>query len=53
MTDGGTVNLESGFRTGVIQQLLRMGHRIEWDLGGYGGYQAIMGRKEQGLLRGI
>ena len=42
MTDGGTVNLESGFRTEVIQKLLRMGHKIQWDLGGYGGYQAIM-----------
>lgn len=41
MTNGGTVNLESGFRTEVIQQLMRMGHKIQWDLGGYGGYQAI------------
>lgn len=42
MSDGGTVNLESGFRTEVIQQLMRMGHKIQWDLGGYGGYQAIL-----------
>lgn len=42
MTDGGILKLESGFRTDVIQNLLRKGHNIQWDLGGYGGYQAIM-----------
>ncbi|NLA49577.1 MAG: gamma-glutamyltransferase family protein, partial [Bacteroidales bacterium] len=42
MTDGGILMLESGFRTEVIQKLLSMGHRIQWNLGGYGGYQAIM-----------
>jgi gamma-glutamyltranspeptidase/glutathione hydrolase len=42
MTDGGTLLLESGFRTDVIQKLMNMGHKIQWDLGGYGGYQAIM-----------
>jgi gamma-glutamyltranspeptidase / glutathione hydrolase len=42
MTDGGTLLLESGFRWEVIQKLLAMGYKIQWDLGGYGGYQAIM-----------
>lgn len=42
MTDGGTLHLESGFRPEVIQSLLRKGHKIQWNLGGYGGYQAIM-----------
>jgi gamma-glutamyltranspeptidase/glutathione hydrolase len=42
MTDGGILLLESGFRWEVIQKLLKMGHVIQWDLGGYGGYQAIM-----------
>ena len=42
MTDGGILLLESGFRTEVIQKLMSMGHVIQWDLGGYGGYQAIM-----------
>ena len=42
MTDGGMLHLESGFRTEVIQKLMSMGHRIQWNLGGYGGYQAIM-----------
>jgi gamma-glutamyltranspeptidase/glutathione hydrolase len=42
MTDGGILYLESGFRTEVIQKLLNLGHKIQWDLGGFGGYQAIM-----------
>jgi gamma-glutamyltranspeptidase/glutathione hydrolase len=42
MTDGGILLLESGFRWEVIQKLIRMGHTVQWDLGGYGGYQAIM-----------
>jgi gamma-glutamyltranspeptidase/glutathione hydrolase len=42
MTNGGVLLLESGFRTEVIQKLMSMGHIIQWDLGGYGGYQAIM-----------
>lgn len=42
MTNGGTLLLENGFRWEVIQKLLSMGHKVQWDLGGYGGYQAIM-----------
>jgi gamma-glutamyltranspeptidase / glutathione hydrolase len=42
MTDGGVLLLENGFRWEVIQKLINMGHTIQWDLGGYGGYQAIM-----------
>jgi gamma-glutamyltranspeptidase / glutathione hydrolase len=42
MTTGGILYLENGFRWEVIQKLLSMGHRVEWNLGGYGGYQAIM-----------
>ncbi|MCX6326641.1 MAG: gamma-glutamyltransferase [Bacteroidia bacterium] len=42
MTDGGILLLENGFRVEVIQKLMSMGHTIQWDLGGYGGYQAIM-----------
>ena len=42
MTDGGILHLESGFRTEVLQKLMSMGHVIQWNLGGYGGYQAIM-----------
>jgi gamma-glutamyltranspeptidase/glutathione hydrolase len=42
MTDGGTLLLESGFQWDVIQKLINLGHKVQWDLGGYGGYQAIM-----------
>ena len=42
MTNGGILLLENGFRWEVIQKLLNMGHTIQWDLGGFGGYQAIM-----------
>ncbi len=42
MTGGGTVNLESGFDFEVIRELLGKGHRIQWNVGGFGGYQAIM-----------
>ena len=42
MHDGGTVYLESGFSYETIRDLMRRGHRIQWTIGGYGGYQAIM-----------
>jgi gamma-glutamyltranspeptidase / glutathione hydrolase len=41
MTTGGSLNLESGFSYEVIRQLEEMGHRIEYSIGPYGGYQAI------------
>ena len=42
MTDGGILYLESGIRWEEIRQLLTMGHNVQWNLGSYGGYQAIM-----------
>jgi len=42
MLDGGILNLETGFAWDEIQKLLRKGHNIQYNLGGYGGYQAIM-----------
>jgi len=42
MTDGGTLKVESGFSYEVIRELMLKGHDIGFDLGGYGGYQAIM-----------
>ncbi len=42
MSDGGWVNLESGFAYDVVRELLRRGHRVRFSNGGYGGYQAIM-----------
>jgi gamma-glutamyltranspeptidase/glutathione hydrolase len=42
MTDGGTLYLESGIPYESVRELLKKGHQIGYDLGGYGGYQAIM-----------
>lgn len=42
MTDGGVLQLESGIDYEVIRQLVLMGHKISWNVGSYGGYQAIM-----------
>ena len=42
MTNGGTLNLESGIGYDIIRTLVRKGHKIQWAAGGYGGYQAIM-----------
>ena len=41
MNDGGTLTLETGFSWETIRSLLRKGHTIQYDLGGYGGYQGI------------
>jgi gamma-glutamyltranspeptidase/glutathione hydrolase len=41
MLDGGIVLLESGFNYEPIRELVKMGHTIQFDVGGYGGYQAI------------
>ena len=41
MADGGIVALESGFAPEVIRELIRRGHNLSHDIGGYGGYQAI------------
>lgn len=42
MTNGGQVSLESGFEYQTIRELMNMGHRINYALGPYGGYQAIL-----------
>lgn len=42
MDDGGFTAFEYGFNYEVIRGLERMGHDIRFDIGGYGGYQAIM-----------
>jgi len=42
MTDGGWLQLESGFDYETIRELMKMGHRVRYILGDYGGYQAIM-----------
>jgi len=41
MTDGGKVTLESGFDYEVVRELVKKGHAVGFDVGDYGGYQAI------------
>ena len=42
MTNGGDLYLESGFDYETIRKLVMMGHKVGYNIGGYGGYQAIM-----------
>jgi gamma-glutamyltranspeptidase/glutathione hydrolase len=42
MIDGGDLYLESGIDYEVIRKLVSMGHKVGYNIGGYGGYQAIM-----------
>lgn len=51
MTDGGILNLETGFPYATIRALMRKGHRIQFANGPYGGYQAIR-RDENGVYWG-
>ena len=51
---GGFVNLESGYPYETVRELMKKGHDVRFDLGGYGGYQAIkveMRDKTARLLR--
>jgi len=41
MSDGGVVQLETGFDYETIRGLMRLGHQVEFADGPYGGYQAI------------
>ena len=41
MTDGGEVELESGFAYETVRALMEKGHHVTWADGPYGGYQAI------------
>ncbi|HSH52112.1 MAG TPA: gamma-glutamyltransferase, partial [Bacteroidales bacterium] len=52
MNDGGTLHLESGIDYEVIRELTKKGHKIIFDVGGYGGYQAIMYDEKNGVFYG-
>lgn len=52
MRDGGWVNLETGFPEQSIRELQKMGHRVRYSVGGYGGYQAIMYDAKNKVYRG-
>ena len=42
MIDGGYLSLEKGISEEEINKLKKLGHKFQYDLGGFGGYQAIM-----------
>src|SRR5688572_93436 len=52
MATGGVLNLENGFPQETIRALQRMGHRLEWADGPYGGYQAIARDPVTGVYAG-
>ncbi len=41
MTSGGYVEVESGIPYETVRELKKRGHDVRFDVGGYGGYQAI------------
>src|SRR5437868_808639 len=41
MEKGGYVEVESGIPYGIVRELEKRGHEVRFDVGGYGGYQAI------------
>jgi len=41
MTDGGIVSLETGIPYETIRELVEMGHKVQVNVGSFGGYQAI------------
>lgn len=51
-SNGGTIHLESGFPYLTIRALMEMGHDVGYDLGPYGGYQAIMFDWDNGVYHG-
>ncbi len=52
MTDGGIVNLESGFSYATRRALMAKGHQIKDARGPFGGYQAILWNRDQGVYYG-
>ena len=52
MSDGGVVQLESGFPYETVRGLMSLGHHVEWALGPYGGYQAIKRDPDSGVYYG-
>lgn len=52
MTDGGVVDLETGFPYETVRGLMQMGHRVRFANGPYGGYQAIARDAKNGTYIG-
>lgn len=52
MSDGGSLEVESGTPWKTVQELSQRGHDVRFGLGGYGGYQAILWNQAQGVYYG-
>ncbi len=52
MTDGGWVDLESGFSYATVRGLMEKGHSVRFAHGPYGGYQAIEWDAKNGVYIG-
>ena len=52
MSDGGVIELESGFAPETIRALMRKGHVVKFADGPYGGYQAIASDPVTGVYAG-
>lgn len=52
MIDGGTLTVESGVTPDVVQALRARGHKVIYDKGGFGGYEAIRWDSENQVYRG-
>ncbi len=52
MSDGGEINLETGFAWETVRALMRKGHRVTYADGPYGGYQAIARDPDSGVYYG-
>ncbi|MBB3342405.1 gamma-glutamyltransferase [Luteimonas sp. RC10] len=50
MTDGGELDLESGFSYETVRALMMKGHSVRFSHGPYGGYQAIMKNPHGGWI---
>ena len=52
MSDGGVLELETGFDYATVRGLMRKGHTVKFSNGPYGGYQAIARDPETGVYAG-
>jgi len=50
MSDGGELDLETGFPYDTVRALMRKGHSVRFADGPYGGYQAIMVNPQGGYI---
>ncbi|GAB3003821.1 gamma-glutamyltranspeptidase [Arenimonas maotaiensis] len=50
MSDGGELDLETGFPYATVRALMRKGHSVRFADGPYGGYQAIMVNPQGGYI---